>query len=200
MKNILILILVFIGKILLCQNYLYESDHSGFHIAGQLGSSSGSTLLGIRPGYTYNGKTTLGLVIGAEHLSDVGLNTTAIRPYIDYLVLKENDNDAPVSLNLGAHYQYNSFPKQSGLSLSTIGFSINLLKNIEAGNTLLLPSIGVGWDHSTLNLFGITASDNTIGLGISMAAKFNQVYIEPLVSIKRGGAQFGLSVGLVFGE
>ncbi len=38
------------------QNYIFESGSSGFHIAGLLGTSTGSTLLGTRPGYIFNGK------------------------------------------------------------------------------------------------------------------------------------------------
>jgi len=38
------------------QNYLFDSESSGFHIAGLMGASNGSTILGIRPGYTFNVK------------------------------------------------------------------------------------------------------------------------------------------------
>lgn len=202
MKPLFILLLiVFTGDYILSQNYLFDKGSSGFHIAGQLGASSGSTLLGIRPGYTFNGIVTLGLVLGSEHLSDVDLNSTAIRPYLDFMVLKQGENDAPVSVNLGTHYQHNSFPKLTGLSLSTFGISVNLLHSIEAGNsTLIVPSIGVAWDRSTLNLLGIKASENSIGVGLSMAAKFNNLYIEPGVSFRKGGTQFGVSIGVVFGK
>ena len=64
MKTTFILLLLVVTGEPLSQNYLYEKGASGFHIAGQLGASSGSTLLGIRPGYTFNGKFTLGLVLG----------------------------------------------------------------------------------------------------------------------------------------
>lgn len=195
--TIILLSIVFTGK-LISQNYLYNKGSSGFHIAGQLGASSGSILLGIRPGYTFGGIVTLGMVLGSEHLSDVDINSTAIRPYIDYLVLKQGENDVPVSLNLWVHYQYNSFPKLTGLSINTIGFSLNILHTIEAGNSaIIVPSIGVAWDRSTLNLLGITASENSIGIGLSTAAKFNNLYIEPLVSLMKGGTQFGLSIGVI---
>jgi len=198
--TIILLFIVFTGE-LISQNYLYDKESSGFHIAGQLGASSGITLVGIRPGYTFGGIVTLGMVLGSEHISNVDINSTAIRPYIDYLVLKQGENDVPVSLKMGGHYQYNSFPKISGLSLSTFGFSVNLLHTFEAGKTtIFVPSIGVAWDRSTLNLLGITASENSIGVGLSTGAKFNNLYIEPIVSFRKGGTQFGVSIGVVFGK
>ena len=198
MKTTFILLLLVVTGEPLSQNYLYEKGASGFHIAGQLGASSGSTLLGIRLGYTFNGIVTLGMVLGSEHLSEIDINSSAIRPYIDYLVLKQGENDVPVSLNMGGHYQYNSFPKISGLSLSTFGFSVNLLHTFEAGKTtIFVPSIGVAWDRSTLYLLGIRACENTFGIGLSTAAKFNNFYLEPLISFYKGSTQFNLSVGII---
>lgn len=199
--TIILLFIAFVQSSTFSQNYLYETGTSGFHISGQIGTSKSSTLLGISPGYTMNGKLTFGLTIGAENFSELDLNSTAIRPYLDLIPLKQGENNSPISLNLGVHYQYNSFPKISGLSVSTFGFSANLLHTIESGNsTLIVPSIGVGWDRSTLNLLGITSSENTIGVGLSTAAKINNFYVEPMVSFRKGGTQFGVSIGVVLGK
>lgn len=125
MKSLFVLLLLVVTVELFSQNYLYKKGSSGFHIAGLLGASSGSTLLALRPGYTFNGIVTLGLVFGSEQLSDVDINSTAIRPYLDFMVLKQGDNDAPVSVNRGNIYQYNSFPKLTGLSISTFGIILD---------------------------------------------------------------------------
>lgn len=99
-----IFIIVFLGLTqfnLISQNYLFEPNSSGFHLAGLLGSSRGSTILGIRPGYTFNGNLTLGLVVGSENISDLDLNSAAIRPYIDFLAIKQGENNIPVSFEFG---------------------------------------------------------------------------------------------------
>lgn len=199
MKNSFIFILLFFkGGNVFAQNYLFEPNSSRFHIAGQVGTSPGSTLLSIRPGYTFNGKTTIGLVVGSENITDLNLNSTAIRPYLDFLAIKQ-DWDVPMSINLGVHYQYNSFPKIPGLTFSTIGFSINALHSFDVGaNTQLIPSIGIGWDKTTVSLVGYLGNVSSIGFGISTAAKFNNYYLEPLVSFQNGGTQFSLSVGVIF--
>lgn len=199
MKTILFIFLIglFQGN-LISQNYLFDSNSSGFHIAGLLGASTESTLLGIRPGYTFDGKLTLGLVVGSENISDLDLNSTAIRPYIDFLALKQGENDVPISLNLGIHYQHNSFPKVPGLIFNTFGFSLNVLHAFEVNqNTSIIPSLGIGWDKTTVSLSGYSGNVSTVSFGLSTAAKFNNFYLESLISFYKGGTQFNLSLGII---
>jgi hypothetical protein len=197
-KSFIFILLTFTGCNVFAQNYLFEPNSSGFHIAGQVSTSSTSTILGIRPGYTFNGKITIGLVVGSENITDLNLNSTAIRPYLDFLALKQ-DRDIPLSLNLGVHYQYNSFPKIPGLTFNTIGFSVNALHSFDVGgNTQLIPGIGIGWDKTTVSLVGYSGNVSSIGFGLSTAVKFNNFYLEPLVSFQKGGTQITLSVGVIF--
>ena len=200
MKLLFILLgIAFIQGITYSQNYLFESGSSGFHIAGQVGTSRSSTIFAISPGYTMNGKLTFGLTVGTENVTDLDLNSTIIRPYLDVIPLKQGDNGSPVSLNLGVHYQYNTFPKLSDLFISTIGFSINALHDIELSRyNKFIPSIGLSWDRSTINLLGVKASTNSLGINLSSAFKFNNLYIQPLLSISKGSTFLSLSFGVIF--
>ncbi len=181
------------------QNYLFDSGSSGFHIAGQVGTSKSSTILAISPGYTMNGKLTFGLTVGTENVTDFDLNSTSFRPYLDVMPLKQGENGSPISLNLGVHYQYNSFPKLSDLSINTIGFSINALHDIELRRyNKFIPSIGLSWDRSTINLLGVKASTNSLGINLSSAFKFNNMYVQPLISISKGSTFLTLSFGVIF--
>lgn len=111
--------------------------------------------MGIRSGYAFNGKLTLVLVVGSENIMDLDLNSTVIRPHIDFLTIKQGENDSPVSLNIGIHYQYNSFPKIPGLSFNTFGFSLNVLSSFEVNqNTSNIPSMDIGWDKTIVSLSG----------------------------------------------
>lgn len=199
MKTILLIILIGLIQLnLYSQNYLFDSNSSGFHFAGLLGTSKGSTLLGFRPGYTFNGKLTLGLVVGSENITDLDLNSTAIRPYIDFLAFKQGENEVPISLNLGIHYQHNSFPRVPGLTFNTVGFSLNVLHSFEiAHRSSIIPSLGVGWDKTTVSLSGYSGNISAVSFGLSTAAKFNNLYIEPLISFYKGSVQFNLSVGII---
>ncbi len=200
MKLLFILLgIAFKQGITYSQNYLFESGSSGFHIAGQVGTSKSSTILALSPGYTMNGKLTFGLTIGTENVTDYDLNSTSFRPYLDVMPLKQGDNGSPISLNLGVHYQYNTFPKLSDLSISTIGFSINALHDIELSRyNKFIPSIGLSWDRSTINLLGIKGSTNSLGINLSSAFKFNNLYIQPFLSISKGSTLLSLSFGVMF--
>lgn len=194
--TIILLFIAFVQSSTFSQNYLYETGTSGFHISGQLGASKSSTLLGISPGYSMNGKLTFGLTIGSENFSELDLNSTAIRPYLDLIPLKQGENNSPLSLNLGVHYQFNSFPKLPDLNVHSLGFTINLLHEFEMSKyNKIIPSLGLSWDRTTLNLLGIKESTNTIGLGVSTTAKLNNFYLQPLVSIYKGGTSYNLSLG-----
>ena len=70
-----------------------------------------------------NGKLTFGLTVGTENVTDFDLNSTSFRPYLDVMPLKQGENGSPATINLCVHYQYNTFPKLSDLSINTIGFS-----------------------------------------------------------------------------
>ena len=200
MKLLFILLgIAFIQGITYSQNYLFESGSSGFHIAGQVGTSRSSTIFAISPGYTMNGKLTFGLTVGTENVTDLDLNSTIIRPYLDVIPLKQGDNGSPVSLNLGVHYQYNTFPKLSDLFIRTIGFSINALHEVELSQyNKFIPSIGLSWDRSTINLLGIKGSTNYLGINLSSAFKFNNMYVQPLISISKGSTFLSLTVGVMF--
>lgn len=200
MKTIFIfLIIASIQGSIYSQNYLFESESSGFHLAGQVGTSRSSTILAVSPGYTMNGKLTFGLTIGTENVTDYDLNSTSFRPYLDVMPLKQGDNRSPISINLGVHYQYNTFPKLLDLFISTIGFSINALHDIELSKyNKFIPSIGLSWDRSTINLLGIKASTNSLGINLSTAFKFNNLYVQPLISISKGSTLLTLSFGVIF--
>lgn len=196
--TIILLFIAFVPSSTFSQNYLYETGTSGFHISGQLGASKSSTLLGISPGYTMNGKLTFGLTVGSENFSELDLNSTAIRPYLDLIPLKQGDNNSPISLNLGVHYQSNSFPKFTDLNIYTTGFGINILHEAELSEyNKIVPSIGVSWDRSTVNLLGVRASTNSLGINLSTVMKFNKVYLQPLVSFQKEIVQFVLAFGVL---
>lgn len=67
MKKLLFTTLLCIAAIYVsAQNFLFEDGKSGPHIGGQIGFGKGSTILGLSPGFTWDGKVTLSLTGGHE--------------------------------------------------------------------------------------------------------------------------------------
>jgi len=64
-------------------------------------------------------------------------------------------------------------------------------------HTSIIPSLGVGWDKTSVSLSGYSGNVIAGGFGISTAAKFNNFYLEPLISFYKGNTQFNLSVGII---
>ena len=198
MKNKLILLSLLISSSLFGQNYLFENNSSGFHIAGQISSYDGSTLLGFSPGYTSKGKLTFGITIGFEENDNLDGSSTGIKPYVSYLVIKQG-SEMPVSVGLNASYQYNTFSEYDGLTANRIGIGAVLLHQIKAGKNFdIIPGASVGWGRTTVKLSGLSESESAIAYGLSATAKIKNFYVAPSLTFSKGNSYFDLIFGLIF--
>ncbi len=199
MKILIISLFLFVFSIeIYSQNIFFKENESGFHVAGQFSSSDGSTLLGIIPGYTSNGKLTIGLALGFEENSSADISSTAIRPFISYLALKQG-NSNPVSVALNAGYQYNTFSDFDGLTASTILLGAGIFHQINAGNNFdLIPGGSVGWGRTTVKFQGSTEGESAINYGLSLSGKFNKFYVTPSLTFSDGNSNFDLLLGIIF--
>lgn len=196
-KIVFFVLFVFINK-LTSQNYLFNENESGFHVFGQFTSNEGSSLIGISPGYTFNGKLTMGLTLGFEEDNESDFSSNAIRPYIDYLVLKQ-DNNNPVSINLYGAYQHNNFPDFKDLKVNTVNLGLGIFHQLNLGTNFdLIPAGGVGWARSTANLWGASESESGINYGLSLTGKINKFYVTPGLSFSNGDTIFNLVLGVIF--
>ena len=200
MKNFLLPILLLASLNLLSQNYLFDTNSSGFSVGGQLTSNNGSTLIAAIPSYTSNGKLTFGFGIGYESNDDLDLNSTAIKPSISYLVLKQGENNNPVSVGLNGSFQYNTFSDFDGLTGNTIGFGASLHHEINASETVkIIPGGAVGWNKITIRQDGNNIGDDIgITYGILGTVAFNKFYVEPSLLFSEGNSVFVLSFGIIF--
>lgn len=181
------------------QNIFFKEAESGFHVGGQFQSSNGTTLLGIIPGYTSNGKLTFGLGIGFEDFNGLLGSSTAVFPFISYLALKQDDSN-PVSVAINGQYQYNTF-SDLDLTANTISLGAGIYHQIAAGNNFdLIPGGGVGWGRLTLKdtTFGGSESSSGITYRLSLSGKFNKFYVTPNLLFSDGNSQFVLQLGIIF--
>src|SRR5690554_3437551 len=93
----LIALVVTIGNIY-GQGDLFISDLNGFHLSGQISSTKESTLIGISPAYSMNDKFTFGLTLGFEESKSFDFSSTAIRPYIGFMALRQGVKESPINL------------------------------------------------------------------------------------------------------
>ena len=198
MKNNLILLILFLSSSLLSQNILFENNSSGFHLAGQISSNNGSTLIGISPGFTSNGKLTIGVTLGLEENDNLEGSSTAIKPYLSYLVMKQG-NDNPISVALNASFQHNTFSEYDDLSANTVGLGAGLFHQIKAGKNFdIIPGAGVGWGRRTVKIFESSESDSAISYGLNVTAKIKKFYVTPSLTFSEGNSHFDLIFGIIF--
>lgn len=199
MKILILSLFLFVFSIeLYSQNIFFKENESGFHAAAQFSSSDGSTLFAIIPGYTLNGKLTFGLGLGFEENSSADLSSTAIRPFISYLALKQG-NSNPVSVALNGGYQYNTFSDYDGLTAGSIRLGAGIFHQINVSNNFdLLPGGSVGWGRTTVKFQGLSESESAINYGLSLSGKFNKFYVTPSLTFSEGNSNFDLILGIIF--
>lgn len=196
MKTLFTSALTILTISLYSQNILFDQGQSGFHASAQFTSHEGSTLFGVAPGYTSNGKLTFGITIGTESNDD--LNSTVIKPFLSYLLVKQGENDMPISVSGDAGYQYNTF-SDLDLTAGTIGLDVGIHHRIEASEIVsIVPGGTVGWARTTYKLGNSTTSESGIIYGIQASVLINQFYFAPYLVFSTGDSIFSLVLGYVF--
>lgn len=196
MKSLLTIALVLFSISLFSQNILFDQGQSGFHASAQFTSHDGSTLFGLAPGYTSNGKLTFGILIGTESNDDI--NSTVVKPFLSYLLVKQGENDMPISVSADIGYQYNTF-SDLDLTAGTVGINAGIYHRIEASDIVaIIPGGTVGWSRTTFNLNNNTTSDSGITYGLQASVLINQFYFTPYLTFSSGDSIFSLLLGYIF--
>lgn len=194
---IVIVLIVSFANTAKAQNFLIPNDHSRFHAGAQLTTSTFENIVALLPGYTYDGKLTLGVDIGKGNDKLNFLKSTIIRPHIGYLLIKQDGDKFPVSINVEAAYQYNILTTTSEHTRSVqlgigIFYELPLLEELK-----IIPFV---------SFFGSKVTVNALAEGETFIYKggFNLVwqnyYITPSYLRNNGLAAISLNVGLLFGK
>lgn len=200
MKNLFVVAFMLATFSLYSQNYMFDQNSSGFSLSGQLTSQKGSTLIAIIPAYTIDGKLSFGLGIGYESSDYSDGSSIILNPYIDYLVLKQDEVNNPVSVSIGGAYQYNTFSEYDGLTGGIIKFGSSIFHEIKASDAVnIIPGASVGWSKSSLYYDGVSEKlSSGISYGLFATVKFNKFYIKPELQFYKGNSTFSLGFGLLF--
>ncbi|MDQ6482571.1 hypothetical protein [Dyadobacter sp. LHD-138] len=193
----------FLALITFCsfgQNFLLERGQSGAHIGGQLGFGKGSTILGISPGFTWDGKLTLSLTGGHERNNDYGITSNSIKPSLSYMVVKQDNEGIPLSVSLGASYQFNFFPDDKDLKAHTLGLDVGLFHRLYLNDQIsIIPGALVGWAQTTAKYTGYEDEKVSGVIGAFQTSLLvNQFHITPSVQFSKNATVFNLLIGYIF--
>jgi len=178
------------------QNYLFNENQSGLNFTGRLSSFDDIDVYGFNAGFTINGRLTLGVDLELRH-SDVFNNKRSFSPYLNCLLVRQNNENLPITINLHSFYKnvkntdYDTNKRSFGLGL---GFyrSYNLKSNIS-----IIPGGTLEWSSGSLNLYGDDHSDSNIVYGLNISGKFNNFYLTPGVLFTNGTQIFEVEFGVL---
>lgn len=178
---------------------LFETGTSGFQLETQFSNNDGSTLIGILPSYTANGKVSFGIGIGFESNDVLDVNSTSVRPLISYLPIRQGENDMPISVAVTGSYQYNTFP-DFDFTGNSFGISMDIYHEIVASRNLkIFPAGSVGWSRTTFNSNTVLEDYTGIGYGLQATLLFaRKFYVAPTLFLSEGDSNFVLTMGLLF--
>lgn len=178
------------------QNYLFNENQTGLNFTGRLSSFDDINVYGFNAGFTISGKLTLGVDLELRN-GEIFDNARSFSPYLNYLLVRQNNDSQPISINLYSYYKnlknpdYESKSKFFGLGLGC--YKSFYLKN----NTTVIPGSTVEWSHGTLDLDGNKYSGSNIVYGLNITGKFNNFYLTPGVLFTNGTQIFEVEFGVL---
>ena len=174
---------------------LFEKDSSGFELATQFSINKRSTLIAVGSSLTLGGRILLGLAIGREFAHQSDDKSTAVRPSLGYIPIKQNEK-VPFSIVTYLAYQDNASRTKEFNAIS-FEYGIGIVPRI-SGDVDLFPGIYFGWGKSRLKHANfIPREPKSTSLAFDLTFLFGKVYIDPLVAIRKEGTSFSIAMGLL---
>lgn len=179
-----------------------DLGQNAFYLGPQFVSADESSIVGVSAGYISNGKLDLGISLGLEELNEYDISSTAVRPYIGYLVVKQGENDMPVNVRIGGAYQYNIFKDLEELTANTFSLGSNVSHVIQSSSKIaFVPYFGFSWSRSQLNLDGY-GEESVSGLSFSLGGTLglDKFFMTPSIAFKKGRSSFAITLGMLFNQ
>ena len=197
MKIILSIILLVFSIQLFSQNYLIPEDTSTFHGAVQLSTSNFENIIALLPGYTVKGRLTFGVDLGKGKDKLNRLNSTIIRPNINYLFVKQEEGQSPASVNIEAGYQYNILQATS-FDARAVQFGGTIYHELGLGQEFkLIPHVGILANRTTIKNNSVQQESATIIYTIGITMQWTHVYFQPKFIKNDGLTALSLNVGYI---
>lgn len=180
------------------QNYFMLNDQSGAHANAEIAYNSFENFYAIYPGYTFNGRLTLGLGIGKNKDVVNKINSTLFRPYVSYLIIKQNEEYFPVSIDLNIGYQYN-YVTQVIFNSRSVLFGGGIFHEITPlGNVKIIPAVVVNGSKPTSGPNTQFRETVVMSYGVQTSLVWNDYNLTPKFSLSEGIATISANLGIIF--
>ena len=185
------------------QNYIYDLNQSGFALDASVALPEDSTVYGITPSFTWDGKLTAGVGLFEDSAKDFDESATSFIPYINYLFVKKELSNNILNIGVNSSYQFTNYSQDSDLksSVFNIGLGASMKFNHEADFNFTLGS-QVSWGRLNLTYNDFDESENLTQYGFYGNFLFEKFYVQPAISfvkiLDETNSSFSISVGYIF--
>ena len=180
------------------QNYLMEDHESGFHAGVQISQNTFENYYALLPGYTIDGRLTIGFDVGKTKDLVNGINSTVLRPSVSYLILKQGEEGPPVSFDINAGYQFN-YVDQVAFNSRSVQFGVGIFHQINPlDNVKIIPAVIVEGNKTTTGLTPRFDESVFMSYGVQVSITWNEFYITPKFTSFDGVATIGIKLGMIF--
>ncbi len=180
------------------QNYVMEDQHSSFHSGVQISYNTFENYYAVLPGYTFDGRLTVGFDIGKTKDIANGINSTVLRPNASYLILKQGEDGPPVSFDLNVGYQFN-YVSQVAFNSRSVQFGIGVYHEVSPlENVKIIPAVIVEGNKSTTGLNPRFDESVFMSYGFQASILWNNYYITPKFVSFDGISTIGVKLGMIF--
>ncbi|MDF1696661.1 MAG: hypothetical protein P1U56_12545 [Saprospiraceae bacterium] len=172
-------------------------QQDGLHSSVQISYSTFENYYALQPGYTFDGRLSFGLDVGKTVDLVNSLNSTVLRPNVSYLLVKQEKDRYPVSIDLNVAYQFN-YVSQVVFNARAVQFGAGIYHEISPfENVKIIPS-------AFFNGSKITAGPTRRleGLVYSYGAQTsimweNKYYLTPKISFQEGINTITIKMGMI---
>ena len=180
------------------QNYLMKDQHSSFHTGVQISYNTFENHYAVLPGYTFNGRLTVGFDIGKTKDLVNKINSTVFRPNVSLLILKQNNDELPISFDLNLGYQYN-YVSQIIFNVRSVQFGGGIYHEISPlENVKIIPAVLFEGNKITSGPNAQFQQSVVLSYGVQTSIVWNKYYLTPKFQVTDGISTISVKLGLIF--
>lgn len=175
-----------------------SEDHNGMHAGAEIAFNTFENFYGIYPGYTFNGRFTIGLGLGKNKDIVNKINSTFLRPFASYLLIKQNPDGLPVSVDLNIGYQYN-YVTQLIYNARSVLFGGGVYHELSPmGDVKIIPALLVEGEKSTSSPNTQFRETIVMSYGAQTSLVWNNYNFTPKFLISEGVVTISATLGIIF--
>lgn len=180
------------------QNFMMSENQTGLHAGAEIAFNSFENFYAIYPGYTLNGRLTFGFGLGKNKDIVNKINSTFLRPYVSYLLIKQSPDNSPVSIDLNLGYQYN-YVQQLIFNTSSVLFGTGIYHEIAPlGDVKIIPAVLCEGRKETSGPNTQFRENIVLSYGAQTSLIWNNYNLTPQVMISESVVTISATLGMFF--